>query len=148
MGPAQRFLGKPSLNKSLRYKGSGGYFVQRDPLRQWGQAHFRMNVKSLCRAQLRLASIAEAGTVTDWPPCPSGSRHRGRPSRRARGHRRSRSLAAPIEPCEDKPTAAITAVRVDPITRVNADDLALVALAVGSGFSFRRGWPGSTRPST
>ena len=40
--PHRGFLYNPNLNKSLRYKGFGGYLVERDPLRQWGQAQFRM----------------------------------------------------------------------------------------------------------
>jgi hypothetical protein len=40
--PHRGFLYNPNLNKSLRYKGSGGYLVEHDPLRQWGQAKFRM----------------------------------------------------------------------------------------------------------
>jgi hypothetical protein len=44
--PASRFLYNPNLNKSLRYKGFGGYFVEGDPLRQWGQAQFRMNLRN------------------------------------------------------------------------------------------------------
>ena len=45
-GPHRGFLYNPRLNKSLRYKGFGGYFVERDPLRQWGRAHFRMNLRN------------------------------------------------------------------------------------------------------
>jgi hypothetical protein len=45
-GPHRGFLHTPSLNKRSRYKGSGGYLVERDPLRQWGQAHFGMNLRN------------------------------------------------------------------------------------------------------
>ena len=45
-GPHRGFLHNPSLNKSSRYKGSEGYLVEQDPLRQWGQANFRMNLRS------------------------------------------------------------------------------------------------------
>jgi hypothetical protein len=53
-GPHRGFLYNPNLNKSLRYKGFGGYLVEGAPLRQWGEAHFRMNVRNRGRAQLRL----------------------------------------------------------------------------------------------
>jgi hypothetical protein len=97
-GPHRGFLYNPSLNKGLRYKGFGGYLVERDPLRQWGQAHFRMNAKNRWPAQLRLcfnrlscrgARPGRRLRIRQPPP--------GTPSRRASRQHRSRSGAAPIE---------------------------------------------------
>jgi hypothetical protein len=45
-GPHRGFLYNPNLNKSLRYKGFSENLVEQDPLRQWGQVKFRMNLRN------------------------------------------------------------------------------------------------------
>jgi hypothetical protein len=81
--PHRGFLYNPNLNKSLRYKGFGGYFVEGDPLRQWGQAQFRMNLRNR-----RPRSVS---TSLQSPELPQ------RPARRLR-IRQPRGVAVPRAP--------------------------------------------------
>jgi hypothetical protein len=104
-GPHRGFLYNPSLNKGLRYKGFGGYLVERAPLRQWGQAHFRMNARN--RRPRSASTFLQSPESRITRP---GRRLRiqrpplGSPLRRASGQHRSHSRAALIEAGEGKLT--------------------------------------------
>jgi hypothetical protein len=107
--PASRFLYNPNLNKSLRYKGFGGYLVERDPLRQWGQAQFRMVLTNRWpRSASTWLPLSKLPQRPALPPFAHPAAATGSPSRRANGQHRGRSRAGPIAG-QDKPAVTIKA---------------------------------------
>jgi len=119
MAPASRFLYNPNLNKSLRYKGFGGYLVERDPLRQWGQAQFRMVLTNRWpRSASTWLPLSKLPQRPALPPFAHPAAATGSPSRRANGQHRGRSRAGPIAG-QDKPAVTIKArVELTPRGRV------------------------------
>jgi hypothetical protein len=109
MAPASRFLYNPNLNKSLRYKGFGGYLVERDPLRQWGQAQFRMVLTNRWpRSASTWLPLSKLPQRPALPPFAHPAAANGSPSRRDNGQHRGRSRVGPIAG-QDKPAVTIKA---------------------------------------
>ena len=95
--PHRGFLYNPNLNKGLRWKGFGPYLVERDPLRQWGPAQFRINLRMGGQAQLRLCLNRVR------PPEHPGRPPTARPEAVSRG-RRPGGLGASLEAEAKRPT--------------------------------------------